>query len=41
MLHVIRTGRGYALFQVSGQGSPPQEVPEEIRRMRKLVRFDG
>ena len=39
MLHVIQTKGGHALLQISGQGPPPDEVPEEIRLIRDLVRF--
>lgn len=41
MLQVVRTTRGYALLQISGHGTPPEEPPEEIRLIRDLVRFGG
>jgi hypothetical protein len=39
MLHVIDTGRGYALLQFDGGGPAPETAPDEIQLMRALVEF--
>lgn len=39
MLHLIRTPNGFGLLQVTGEGSPPDDAPEEVHLMRELVEF--
>lgn len=40
MLHIVDTGRGYAVLQFDGGGPAPIEPSAEVRLIRELVTFE-